>query len=191
MEKEVFKDVLGYEGLYQVSNLGRVKSLKRKNIFYCALKKEYLERPTKEKILSFNKSKRGYFQVCLTKNGKSKTYTVHRLVAEVFIDNPLNKKTVNHIDGNKENNCANNLEWTTIGENIRHAFDNGLSKPHNQRKINQYDFDDNYIKTWNSITDFLKEKGLDLESSGITNCCKGRQKTAYGFKWKYVDESLK
>lgn len=185
MENEVFKDVLGYEGLYQVSNLGRVKSLERKNIFYCGLRKEYLERPVKEKILSFNKSNRGYLQVCLTKNGKYRTYTVHRLVAKAFIDNPLNKKTVNHIDGNKENNCVNNLEWATNRENNKHAWANGLKKPHNQRKVNQYDLKGNFIRTWNSITDFLKEEGLNLKNSGITNCCKGRRKTAYGYKWKY------
>lgn len=191
MEKEVFKDVLGYEGLYQVSNFGRVKSLKRKNVFYCGLKKEYLERPVKEKILNFSKSNRGYLQVCLTKNGKYKTYTVHRLVAKAFIDNPLNKKTVNHIDGNKLNNCANNLEWATSSENNKHAFDNGLSKPHNQRKVNQYDLEDNFIKTWNSIAEFLKENNINLKNSGITSCCKGKQKTAYGYKWKYADEELK
>lgn len=191
MEEEVFKDVLGYEGLYQVSNFGRVKSLKRKNVFYCGLKKEYLERPVKEKILNFSKSNRGYLQVCLTKNGNYKTYTVHRLVAKAFIDNPLNKKTVNHIDGNKLNNCVNNLEWATSSENNKHAFDNGLSKPHNQRKVNQYDLNNNYIKTWNSIAEFLKENNINLKNSGITSCCKGKQKTAYGYKWKYADEELK
>lgn len=190
MREEVFKDVLGYEGLYQVSNFGRVKSLKRKNVFYCGLKKEYLERPVKEKILNFSKSNRGYLQVCLTKNGKYKTYTVHRLVAKAFIDNPLNKKTVNHIDGNKLNNCVYNLEWATSSENTKHAFDNGLSKPHNQRKVNQYDLENNFIKTWNSITDFLKEKGLNKKNSGITSCCKEKQKTAYGYKWKYADDEL-
>lgn len=188
MEKEVFRDVLGYEGLYQISNYGRVKSLERKNIFYCGLRKEYLERPTKEKILNYNKSNRGYLQVCLTKEGKSKTYTVHRLVAKAFLPNLKNKKQVNHIDGNKENNSIDNLEWVTSSENNKHAFITGLNKPYNMRKVNQYDLQGNFIKQWNSITDFLKENNLNLKNSNITTCCKGKRKNAYGFIWKYADE---
>ena len=191
MKKEVFRDVLGYEGLYQVSNYGRVKSLERKNIFYCGLRKEHLERPTKEKILNYNKSNRGYLQVCLTKDGKSKTYTVHRLVAKAFLPNLKNKKQVNHIDGNKENNSIDNLEWVTSSENNKHAFITGLNKPHNMRKVNQYDLQGNFIKQWNSITDFLKENDLNLKNSNITTCCKGKRKNAYGFIWKYADEDCK
>ena len=190
MKKEVFRDVLGYEGLYQVSNYGRVKSLERKNIFYCGLRKKHLERPTKEKILNYNKSNRGYLQVCLTKDGKSKTYTVHRLVAKAFLPNLKNKKQVNHIDGNKENNNIDNLEWVTSSENNKHAFITGLNKPHNMRKVNQYDLQGNFIKQWNSITDFLKENNLNLKNSNITTCCKGKRKNAYGFIWKYADEEL-
>lgn len=191
MKKEVFRDVLGYEGLYQVSNYGRVKSLERKNIFYCGLRKKHLERPTKEKILNYNKSNRGYLQVCLTKDGKSKTYTVHRLVAKAFLPNVKNKKQVNHIDGNKENNSIDNLEWVTSSENNKHAFITGLNKPHNMRKVNQYNLQGNFIKQWNSITDFLKENNLNLKNSNITTCCKGKRKNAYGFIWKYSDEDCK
>ena len=191
MNKEIWKDIKGYEELYQISNYGRVKSLKRKSAFYCGLRKEYLERPIKEKILSFSKSNRGYLQVSLTKSGKCRTYTIHRLVAQAFIPNLENKEQVNHIDGNKNNNCIDNLEWVTISENNKHAFDTGLNKPHNQRKVNQYDLNNNYIKTWNSITEFLKENNINLKNSGITSCCKGKQKTAYGYKWKYADEELK
>ena len=190
MKKEVFRDVLGYEGLYQVSNYGRVKSLERKNIFYCGLRKKHLERPTKEKILNYNKSNRGYLQVCLTKDGKPKTYTVHRLVAKAFLPNLKNKKQVNHIDGNKENNNIDNLEWVTSSENNKHAFITGLNKPHNMRKVNQYDLQGNFIKQWNSIIDFLKENNLNLKNSNITTCCKGKRKNAYGFIWKYADEEL-
>lgn len=190
MEKEVFKDVLGYEGLYQVSNYGRVKSLKRENIFYCGLRKEFLKRPVKEKILSFNKSNRGYLQVCLTKNGKYRTYTVHRMVAIAFIPNKNNKSQVNHKDGNKENNRVDNLEWCSPKENSNHAFKTGLSKPHNMRKVKQYDLEGNFIKLWNSMIDFYKENNLNLKSVGIALCCKGIYKKAYGYKWKYADEEL-
>ena len=185
MENEVFKDVLGYEGLYQISNYGRVKSLERKNIFYCGLRKQYLERPVKEKILSFNKSNNGYLQVCLTKNGKCCTRTVHRLVAKAFIPNPENKPQVNHIDGNKQNNNVKNLEWCTAKENTGHAIKTGLKKSYNKKKVKQYDLKGNFIKEWESITSFLKANNIDLNNSGITCCCKGRQKTSHGYIWKY------
>ena len=189
MENEVFKDVLGYEGLYQVSNYGRVKSLERKNIFYCVLRKEYLERPVKEKILSFNKNNNGYLQVCLTKNGKYCTRSVHRLVAEAFISNPNNLPQVNHKDGNKENNKVDNLEWCTAKENSRHAIKTGLKKKYNNKRVEQYSLDGKYIKTWNSMTEFYKENNLNLKSSGITVSCKSKIKSAFGYLWKYEGDS--
>ena len=189
MKNEIFKDIFGYENLYQISNFGRVKSLKRENVFYCGLRKEYLKRSVKEKILNYSKSNRGYLQVCLTKNGKSKTFLVHRLVAKTFIENVYNKSQVNHIDGNKENNSVNNLEWCTSSENNKHAFVLGLNKPRNIRKVNQYDKNGNFIKQWNCITDFFRKNNINLKSSNITNCCKGRRKTAYGYIWKYAYEN--
>lgn len=187
MEKEVFKDVIGYEGLYQISNYGNVKSLKRYNIFYCGLRNEFLKRPVKEKILNFNKSKRGYLQVCLTKNGKYRTFLVHRLVAKTFLDDYNDKLQVNHKDGNKENNYVGNLEWCTASENVKHAFDTGLKKP-NAKKVNQYDMNNNYIKTWDSISLFLKENNMNTKGGNISSCCKGKRESAYGYKWKYADE---
>lgn len=187
MRKEVFKDVFNYEGLYQISNYGRVKSLERKSIFYCGLRKEYLKRRVKEKFLSFNKSNNGYIQVCLTKNGKCKTFILHRLVAQAFIPNPENKPQINHIDGNKENNCVDNLEWCDASENMQHASKTGLLKSNVKRSVNQYDLNGNFITTWDSITDFLKAKGLNIKSSNITSCCRGNKKSAYGYKWKYND----
>ena len=114
--KEIWKDVQGYEGQYQVSNLGRVKSLKRK-----------LDngRSVNEKILNSSGKKKtqyGYLMVALA----GKTFRVNRLVATAFIPNPDNKPVVNHIDGDKENNRADNLEWATISENMLHAYRCGL-----------------------------------------------------------------
>ena len=104
---ELWKDIPNYESLYQASNLGRIRSLDhvRKNGT-----NSYIQ---KGKILKFNKNDSGYYQVRLSKNGIAKTYRVNRLIALTFINNPLNKETVNHKDGNKLNNCVDNLEWVS------------------------------------------------------------------------------
>lgn len=112
--KEVWKDVKGYEGLYQVSSLGRVKSVRRY---------EYTRWYGGE-LKSIRQGR--YLRTSLCKNGKLKTHNIHRLVAEAFIPNPKNKPEVNHIDGNKENNNVNNLEWVTRKENAIHAYNMGL-----------------------------------------------------------------
>lgn len=119
--QEIWKDIRGYEGKYQVSNLGRVKSLPRTFI-----RKDNRRYVVKECILSNGLASAGYYTV----NLESKTHTVHRLVAETFIDNNLNKKCVNHIDGDKKNNNIKNLEWVSYSENNKHAYDSGL-KSHN------------------------------------------------------------
>lgn len=125
MEKkiEIWKDVFGYEGIYQVSNFGNVKSIDRivtfingKEVFF---KGVYLKK-------SFDRD--GYIHLSLTKNRVSKNYFVHRLVAISFIPNILNKPLVNHIDGNKSNNIVSNLEWSTLSENRQHAYRTGLQR---------------------------------------------------------------
>ena len=110
MNKEIWKDIPGYEGLYQASNLGRIKKIWK----------------TKETIMKPSLQKEGYLRIGLVKNSKRKSYQVHRLIALCFIDNIYNKKYVNHIDGNKQNNNADNLEWVTASENLKHAYDNNL-----------------------------------------------------------------
>jgi hypothetical protein len=187
MKVEIWKDIVGYEGLYQVSNFGYVKSLERKVPFYSGYQKRILKKRIKERILKTTICN-DYKSVSLLKNGVQKTYFVHRLVAQAFISNPENKPQVNHIDGNKSNNCVENLEWCTSQENNIHAWENELNKPHNERKINQYDMNGNFIKTWKSITEYLKENNKKIKSSSITNCCKGRYKSAYGYIWKYYDD---
>lgn len=122
IQDEVWKDIEGYEGLYQVSTCGNIKSLAkpRKN----GNGRSYIQ---KEKLLKQTFTSTGYKKVELYKDGKRKGFKVHRLVAIAFIPNPDNKPEVNHIDGNKINNNIDNLEWVTSSENSIHAYETGLS----------------------------------------------------------------
>lgn len=113
----LFKSIVGYEGLYAVSNTGKIKSCER-----CYADGRHLN----EKEIHGGYFSNGYQFVCLRKNGKNKNCLVHRLVAEAFIDNPNCYPVVNHIDGNKANNDVSNLEWCTQGQNLKHAVDTGL-----------------------------------------------------------------
>lgn len=176
--KEVWKDIKGYEGLYQVSNLGNVRSLNynRQKII---------------KQLRPCKNIRGYWAVSLLKNNKRKTKMVHRLVAESFIENTKNNILVNHKDGNKNNNCAANLEWCTPQYNINEAFRMGLNKAkkgqehHLSRKVKQYDLDGNFIKKWNCFRDIEREQGF--KHSNISACCNGKYDKMYGYRWEYAE----
>lgn len=171
---EIWKDIKGYEGYYQVSNLGRIKNFK--NELHVASIDKY-----------------GYLQVVLYYKIKPKCFRVHRLVAEAFIPNPENKPEVNHIDGNKQNNCVSNLEWNTIQENSRHAWDTGLRKNVSEavansnrkrtKKIEQYDLNNNFIKEWNSITSAAIY--YNTCPSNISACLNNRQKTSCGYIWKF------
>ena len=155
---EIWKDIPGYEGLYQVSNLGRVKSLSR-IVNYGGRK-----RKTTEKILKQNISRR-YNSVQFQKCGK--TITVHRLVANAFISNPENKPQINHINGIRADNRAENLEWCTQSENQKHAYKIGLQKGfscnHFTRKISVFR-DEVLIKKYDSITECSVDMGLRYNS---------------------------
>lgn len=123
---EIWKDIKGYEGLYQVSNFGNVKRLSS-YVAHNGIFGKTKQRIVKVKIL-VPIDLRGYKVLKLSKNGEEKRYYIHRLVAETFISNPLSKPEVNHKDGNKQNNCAENLEWVTHQENCKHRDDNKLRK---------------------------------------------------------------
>ncbi len=175
---EVWKDIPGYEGHYQVSNLGSVKSIERLRRTKGTGITKVCERIVKPTIDKF-----GYCKVCLFKNGKRKYCKPHRLVAIAFIPNPDNKPEVNHKDGNKTNNNVSNLEWNTASENMRHAFANGLNggeRKKNRMPVWQFDKAHNLIATYPSIYAAEKKTGI----KNIWMCCTGKYKVAGGYIWK-------
>jgi hypothetical protein len=167
--EEVWKDIDGYEGLYQISNYGNVKTLS-------------YQRTGIPKILSPRFDGGGYVRVALYKNGVAKTYSVHRLVAKHFIENPFNCEEVNHIDGNKTNNNVDNLEWVTSKENSSHAVISKL-RILPTYKVLQYTLEHILIKEWNSVYEVCENR--PYESSMIYKSCEGKLPHAYGYIWKY------
>lgn len=126
MEEEIWKDIEGFEGMYQISSNGRVKSLPR-TTWFTNKNGESKFISVRGRIMKPHKQK--YLKAYLNLNGNTNMISVHRLVAMSFIPNPENKPQVNHVDGDKFNNNVNNLEWVTLSENRRHAFDTGLQSP--------------------------------------------------------------
>lgn len=124
MTEEIWKDVVGYEGIYEVSDTGQVRTHKNKT----TNSERHGVRHWKQRVLKQKCNNNRDFRVALWKEKKSKDFLVHRLVAEAFIPNPELKRTVNHIDGNPKNNHVDNLEWASFKENNNHAFDNNLIK---------------------------------------------------------------
>lgn len=171
---EIWKDIQGYEGLYQVSNLGRVKSLDRRD--RCGRFKE-------GKIKSICDNGNGYCVVNLKVDGEQKSRTVHRLVATAFIPNPKNLPEINHIDGNKKNNTMSNLEWCDRSENVIHAVKNQLHTNFGQRKVVCVELN----KEFNSVAE--AEKWIGVKGSRISNVCKLKRgcKTCGGYHWRYVE----
>lgn len=158
--KETWKAIVRYEGIYEVSDRGRVRSLKY----------------GKAKILTPWKTCDGYLAVKLYKDGKLKTVTVHRLVAEAFIPNPNNLETVNHKDEVKTNNDASNLEWMTRADNKRYS----ANKP-----VQMFDKSTGeLLAIYPSTIEAERVTGIAHES--IVNCCNGKYKSAGGFVWRHL-----
>lgn len=175
MGREIWKEVIGYEGLYQISNRGNVKSLERINNY---------GRPVKEKILKPNLSKVGYFTIRLSKNGRSRARYIHRLIAIYFIANPSNKKYINHKNGVKTDNRIKNLEWCTNQENSIHAAKLGLNKYKGGNDIPciQINLNGVIIKKHSS----RKKASLktNIHSGSISDCINGNRNTAGGYIWE-------
>lgn len=177
MLTEIWKPIKGYEGLYEVSNFGRVKRLQRICDHFSGSMK------IREKLIKQSRSKFGYMKTTITVNKIRKTLLTHRLVAQAFIQNPENKKTVNHKDGVKANNFWENLEWATYSENQQHAFDTGLKNSnHCKKKVKQLSKDGKLIKIWKSQVEAFKT----LKTAHISDCCIGKRKTTGDFCWEYA-----
>ena len=198
--KEIWRSVKDFEGLYEISNLGNVKALRRTWKVWNYQGKKYQEMGNKEKILSSSLSKCNYKQVMLSKEGKRYLKTIHRLVAEAFIPNLDNKPCINHIDGNKLNNCVENLEWCTYSENSIHSWNNNLEKPYwegkfgknhsTSKQVTQYDLRGNLIKKWDCISDAVR--ALKIDGGRITKCCQHKKycHSAGGYIWEYTKYKL-
>lgn len=157
MNDEIWRDIKGYEGLYQVSNMGNVKSLRKNH------------------LLTPNNTGNGYFQVTLSANGKKTNHLIHRLVGSVFLPNPYNLPCINHKNCDRSDNRCENLEWCDYQYNTNYS----VSKP-----ILQYTKDGEFVRKWKSIISV--EKNTNYNNAHISKCCKGVRKTAYGYVWKYA-----
>ena len=191
---EQWRDIRGYEGLYQVSNFGRVRSLdvlvdtKWGNHF---IKKGRALKPS---------LRRRYLGVTLTKDKRTKTFSVHRLVATAFIPNPNNLPQINHKDENPLNNFVyimpdgnvdesrSNLEWCTSTYNLNYGtrgYKIGKRNKHLlSKKILQFTLNKTFIKTWESASDIQRDLGFS--QSNVSKCCRGKIKTAYGYVWRFA-----
>ena len=172
---EEWRDVVGYEGLYQVSDQGRVKSLERTDSW---------GRTVKERILKPGAKGKGYLFVRLCAGGKTRMFLVHRLVCQAFHENPDKKPQVNHLNEDKTDNRACNLEWCTRRENMNHGTRNERSAKALSKPIGQYTLDGDLVEVWQSVNEVERQTGFS--HSYICETANGKYKQAYGFIWKYV-----
>ena len=177
--EEMWKEMVGYEGIYQISNMGNIRRVRVKEVEGVTI--------TKVKFLK-KQIYNGYYGVMLYggKKSKAKFHLVHRLVLETFCGKPdrcSEKMVVNHMDENKLNNRVENLEWSTHRYNCNYGTAQIRKSKTIKMPISQYSKNKRLIKHWDSATDAARE--LNYDQSYISKCCKGLLKTAYGFIWKY------
>ena len=189
---EIWKDIKGYECLYQISSEGRVRSLDR-----TIIRSNGKSQTFKGRVMKLQEDNGGYVCVLLsntTKEKKRKMYHIHRLVAEAFIPNNDNKPCIDHINTIRTDNRVENLRWCTHKENNNNPLTKE-KKPkefpqlrgkahHNSKPIIQYSKEGIFIKEWGSSLQIEREIGIC--NSSIRSCCKGKQHTAGGYKWKYA-----
>ena len=167
MAEEIWCPIKGYEGLYEVSDKGRVKS-----VGY-----------GKERIMKLSRDKDGYLIVGLCKNGEQKKCKVHRIVAQTFTPNPDNLPEVNHKDENKENNSVQNLEWCDRKYNYNYGTRIQRISEKHSKPVLQFTKDGEFVKEWKSARDV--KITLNYSQGNISSCCTGKLKSAYNFIWKF------
>lgn len=180
---EIWKEVVGFEDYYEVSNHGRIRSLDRVTNNGTQIRKG--------RIIKQKKYKSGYMYAHLSKDGKEKWYTVHRIVAMAFIPNPNNYDEINHKNEIKSDNSVENLEWCTKRYNTNYGTGNRrrslshLNHPNQSIQVSQYNPDGSFIKRFPSLKEAERETGVD--STQISKCCRGMKmfNTAGGYKWSF------
>lgn len=189
LKGEIWKNIIDFEGYYEISNYGRVKAVERSDYTTRGIRKY------KARILKPGEHTRGYKFVNLSKDRKTTYKSVHRLVALHFISNHENKPQVNHIDGNVRNNHVDNLEWNTNSENNKHAYKNlgrksakGMtgftgSKNIQSKIVYQFSLDGEFITSYESTHEAAKITGF--KQAGISSAARGRYQKSHGFKWSY------
>lgn len=175
LENEIWKPVVGYEGLYEVSNYGRIRSIDR-TVFQQGRIQRY-----SGCIMSPFVNNHGYYSIRLSKNNRKSTFSVHRLVAIAFIPNPHNYPVINHKDETHTNNCVSNLEWCTQKYNVNYGTVRERVSESNGMKVAQYDLDGNLIGFYKSIKDASRKTGVCTTS--INGCVLGKYYTGGKFIW--------
>lgn len=174
--QEIWKDINGYDGIYQISNTGMIKSTNKSN--------KHFNQPFH--YLKPTVSSNGYKQVTLyTKDRKRSKYLVHRLVAEYFIPNPHNYSCVNHKDENKLNNNSDNLEWCTYSYNNAYGTARIRSAQKTGKMVSQYTYSGYWIASYLSI--HIAAKLLGVSTTSIKDCCQNKVDHAHGYKWKFSE----
>ncbi len=177
---EIWKDVVGYEGLYQVSDRGRIKSI----CSYVRLQNGELMKK-KPHILKLQ-DRCGYKLVNLFKGGRSHTLNIHRLVAEAFLPNPHRYSVVNHKDENKSNNSLSNLEWCTHAYNLSYGTAQRRRAVSQGKVVIQLDKNGAFIKRHLTLMDACRDTGINFQN--ISQCCNNKRKTAGGYCWKFEEQ---
>lgn len=184
---EVWKDIIGYEGNYQISNLGRFKKLQR--ITWWTDRWGNPKSRIEPEIIKhkFYIRKSGYCEISLSKNGKAKIKFIHQLVAEHFLIKAEHHRIINHKDCDKLNNSITNLEWCTYSHNTQHAYNNGILKRGKDNKrskqVGELDSAGKIVKTWGSIGEVARD---GLGRSGVSSVCNGRNKHYMGKIYKFI-----
>lgn len=176
---EVWKPVIGYEGLYEISSFGRVKALAK---FLNG--KNGSKRLINEFVMKQNKHRRGYYTIGLWKNGVFKRYFVHRLVAEAFLPNPESLPQVNHKDENKTNNCVENLEWCDCIYNNNYGSVRERIGLSNGKTVLQISMNGDLVNSFPSVKEAARV--LSLQQANISKVCRGERRSAGGYKWAYA-----